>query len=397
MAVGQPGPGARALPWRQLVVLFLASRTALLVVAMASARLLPSGLPAQPGNLLAHEATILPLEVWARWDAEWYLLIAEHGYDARTHLAHAGLPYGPAATAGFFPAYPMLIRILAPLLGGVGAGVLVANACLLGALFLLYRLTAIEVGPERGHVAGMAASAMLLLHPSSGFLSAVYPESLFLLLSLTSLGAARHGRLAVAGGAAAVAALTRPFGAVLVLPLLWEWWRRRDAPRQDLRPRRWELLWPALPVVALAGYMSFCASVFGDPLAFVARQAHWRGSLSGPWRAFVRWWQAGPVVHGTHGSTLELGVAVFTVVMLVVVVRRLPAAYGLLAVPITVAALGSTLWSFSRVSLALFPVAMVLGRLWAEERTAVPVAYGFVGGSLAALLTALYASWWWAG
>ncbi len=144
---------AGKIPFAEIAFLWFASRFALLITGVLSSYLLASGLTLQTGNLVFHEPTVRALEIWARWDAEWYLLIAAEGYDSSDHFERFGVPYGRAATAGFLPLYPLTIRTLAPVFGGVGAGVLISNLALLGALLLLYRLAAggaIRCGARHG-------------------------------------------------------------------------------------------------------------------------------------------------------------------------------------------------------------------------------------------------------
>jgi hypothetical protein len=380
-------------PLPQLACLFAASRLALLAVGLLSTWLLPSGLAVQRGNLVWHEPAPRALEIWARWDSEWYLLIAERGYDVGSFLSSFAVAYEPSAAAGFLPLYPILIRVLAPLFGGVGAGVLISNLALFAGLLLLHRLVRLEISGEQGEIAAMASCAALLVFPSNLFLSAVYAESLFLALSLGVFLAARRGRFAAAGALGALAALTRPFGLLLMVPMLWEWWvryRRREAGA-------WSALWALLIPAGLGAFMLYCRSLFGDPLALIHRQQRWRGGLSGPWQAFVRWWEAGPTAHGSHGSTFELAVAVLCLAGLLLMVRRLRASYTLYTAAAMALALGSTLWSFSRLALTLFPFFMLIGGSWAEGRRCGPIIYAFLGLTTSGLLMALFANWWWVG
>lgn len=387
-------------PVARIACLFVASRLALLAVGLLSTALLPSGIGSQPGNLVWHQAAPAPLEIWARWDSEWFLLIADEGYDVKDVVMASGAVWEHWAVAGFLPLYPMLIRALAPLLGGVAAGVFISNLCLFFSLVLLDRLVRLEVAGDAGESAGLAACAALLLFPSSLFLSAVYSESLFLLLSLGVFSTARSGRFAAAGGLAGLATLTRPFGVLLAIPILVEFWyarRGREATDVRRRPKIWELLWVGPIPAALVAYMVFCRSVVGDPLAFVHHKTRWRGAMSGPWRAFVRWWEAGPSAHGAHGSTVELVIAIVCLAMFVVMVRRFRLSYTLYTGAALTLALGSTLWSFSRIALTLFPFFVLIGMTWSEGRRCLPTLYAFVGGTLSGLFMALFANWWWVG
>jgi Mannosyltransferase (PIG-V) len=114
----------------------------------------------------------------ARFDSAWYLAIADHGYEV-------------SGRAAFFPLFPGLIRITADLFGSpLIAGVFISSACGLGALYLLHRLVTLDFGLERARsVVWLAA-----WFPGAMVLSAVYSESLFLLVSIGSLYSARLGR-----------------------------------------------------------------------------------------------------------------------------------------------------------------------------------------------------------
>jgi hypothetical protein len=377
---------------KDLAALFLGSRVALLIVGLLAAGLLGSGLAVQKGNLTYHTQGPLPLEIWARWDAAWYLLIAEEGYLSSAAFAH--LPrYEPEATAGFFPLYPLLIRGLTPLLGRIGAGVLISNLCLAGALLLLFRLTRDETGGDEGEAAGLAACAALLVFPASLFLSAVYPEALFLFLTLLAFDRARSGRFAVAGLSGFFAALTRPTGALLLLPLAFEWWGQRRKGGS-----RWGWAAALGPLCGTTLFMMMCARLFGDPLAFVHRQEHWRGATSGPWRAFVRWWQEGPAIHGAHDSTLEMLTALVLLALLPLAILKLRAPYAIHAAATILVPLCSTVWSFGRIALPAFPIFMILGMAATSPTGRRLVAiYMMVGAALSSFLMALYAAWWWAG
>jgi len=387
-------PAREPIPWSTLFLMLAVSRLALAIVGMLSVQLLASGLSVMKGNLVFHEPVALPLEIWARWDAEWYLLIAEKGYRSGEAFLHLPVGYEPEAAAGFLPLYPLLIRALAPLTGGVAAGVLISNLCLwasLGLLFVLARDAA--GGGAAGRRAGLAACGALLAFPMSFFLSAVYAESLFLLLSLGCFRLLHSERIAAASACAALAAVTRPAGLLLALPIVWECLAgSRDEPRRAARA-----LWVLVVPAGLLGFMMWCASALGDPLAFFHRQERWRGTMSGPWRAFTRWWESGPAAHGAHNSTVEMAVATVFVLMLPLLFARLRTSYALYAAAAVMLPLCSSLWSFSRFGLTVFPVYILAGEAWARRRSPVAAACVVVGAIGSGFFMALYAGWWWAG
>jgi len=372
---------------RRLVILFLITRLALLAAGLAGHALLPPGKALTGESLrLEHDAP-LALDIWARWDSEWYLLIAGHGYDAFDHLYGE---YLPEDTAGFFPLYPLLIRALTPLFGAVGAGIVISNLALLAALWLLLAVARDLWGETFGIRAGFYAGMTVLFFPFTLFHSAVYSESLFLALSLATFLLIRKDHYGWAGFVAALATLTRPFGALLVILLLLEWWRRRHHSRWG---------WAAIGSVALALglYMLFCYGLFGDALAFVHRQGRWRGAMGLPGLAFVRWWQAGPTIHGAHGSIIELVMAVLYLGALPAAFRRLrPSLAWYLAACVAVP-LCSTLWSFGRIASTFFPIYLLIGMVWADDRRAPLRLWVIVGSITATVAMAYFAAGWWVG
>src|SRR5918992_5736431 len=158
----------------------------------------------------------------ARWDAAWYLRIAESGYG------------GSEVRAAFFPLYPLLVRAVAAPFGASPGALLVAAyvvslAAFFGALVLLHRLVSLELGRT------LAQPALLLLSvfPAAVFFGAPYSESLFLLLAVGAFYGARTGRWAWAGVAAAGAAATRSAGGLLLVPLAVLWWGSRPRRMGD--------------------------------------------------------------------------------------------------------------------------------------------------------------------
>src|SRR5919108_254299 len=129
---------------------------------------------------LTHAVADPLLAPLARWDAVWYLRIADSGYG------------DSAPRAAFFPLYPLLIRSLAAPVGGSQAALLIASylislAAFLGALVLLYRLASLELGRR------FASPTLLLLavFPAALYFGAPYSESLFLLVSLCASSTCR--------------------------------------------------------------------------------------------------------------------------------------------------------------------------------------------------------------
>ena len=108
-------------------------------------------------------------DVWARWDSDWFLRIAEDGYGSAERRSAAFFPLYPAARrrARPGPRRPLRARRDRRL---ARRG--------LAAFVLLYRLAETRLGAEGAR----RAVLYLALFPMALFLQAVYSESLFLLL-----------------------------------------------------------------------------------------------------------------------------------------------------------------------------------------------------------------------
>ena len=336
----------------------------------------------------------------ARWDSVWYLRVADSGYGESD------------VRAAFFPLYPLLVRGLGELGGGSSGALLVAAylislSALLGALTLLHRLAALELGrPLAAPTIGLLA-----VFPGALFFGAPYSESLFLLLSVAAFYGARTGSFALAGAAAAGAAATRSAGIVLLLPLVLWWWT--TGPRRA-RDAAWLLLVP-LGTAAYAGYLGLAE---GDALRFLDVQEAWSRHFAGPFvgawdglraavdgvrqlgsgqRTHVYFEQAGGDPYRVAALNILLfGFLVFAVVAVVGVWRRLPRPYAVylvaaLALPLSYPVEPQPLMSLPRFLAVLFPVFMWLALVCDErgltERVAIVSAIGL------GLFTAQYATW----
>jgi hypothetical protein len=262
----------------------------------------------------------------ARWDAAWYLLIARSGY---------GPNLGSATTArsAFYPLYPLAVRTVSAFSPApVVAALLVSLLSLGAALYLLHRLTALEVqagailkgarlqavgAGDRPREVARLAVLIVAFSPMAFFFSAVYSESLYLALSIAVFWFARRGRWALVGAFGALAGATRPTGVLLLIPalLLYLYGPREemepalppDRPHgfrlrrplslagvgslaNSLRPRyrpRRDLLWLGLMPAGLLVFMAYLGLAGGDPMAPFSAQQLWGREFAGP---FVGLW-----------------------------------------------------------------------------------------------------------
>ena len=325
----------------------------------------------------------------ARWDAVWFLRIAEEGYDADR--------------AAFFPLYPLLVKAGGVLVGSqLVAGVLLSLAALLGALVLLGRLVTLDFGRDVARLTVL----LVALFPGALWFSSVYSEALFLLLSVGAVYAARTDRWALAGAAGALAATTRSAGIVLLVPLAVLWWRSER--------RASDLAWlAAVP----AGLVLFCVALVVSGESFFApftAQEAWLREFAGPFGAVPAgvgdgWNGARDVLTGAERPTRPFDPAWVNVWLLLTLVavlvaavgalRRLPLAYGLyvvaaLALPLSYPVDGQPLMSLPRFAAVLWPLHLWLALVLVSRRTARPVVLG-VFAVLLAVVSAVVARWGW--
>jgi hypothetical protein len=279
----------------------------------------------------------------------------------------------------------------------------VALLALAGALVLLRQLVELELRPETAR----RTVWLLAFFPGALWLGAPYSESLFLLLSVGALYAARTGHWAWAGYCAALASATRSAGIVLLVPLVIMWWRGR--------PR--DLAWLGLAPLGLAAYSVYLALAKGDAFAYMHLQDVWYRSFAGPFGAVVdgtraAWdgllqlasgsrehlyfTSAGGDPFTVAGHNLELfAFLVFALVAAVGVVRRLPRPYSAyvvaaLALPLSFPVAPQPLMSLPRFLAVLFPLFMWIALHERAWRVALAVFALLLG-----VFTVRYATWHW--
>ena len=222
------------------------------------------------------------LDTWNRWDAAWYIPIADSGY----------LP-DPLRTA-FFPVYPLLVRGLktTTTLTTFHAAVAVSVIACLVALILVHRLASDLLDAEHGR----RAAFYLLAFPTGLYLVAAYNESVFIALAVGALYCMRRGLWWWAGLLCGLAGATRLTGVLLGFAFVYEYLRQRD---WDIRRIRIDAMAVLLVPAGVGFYMLYLKSAFGNPTLFLDAQSNWfRDGYQAPWttyREVVRLISEGPM------------------------------------------------------------------------------------------------------
>ena len=207
------------------------------------------------------------LEIWNRWDALNYQKLAQFGYSATGELQ-------PLLV--FYPLYPWTVRLFALVTRDyVLSAFIVSTLASLVTAIVLLRLVEFDYSKELAE----RAVWFLFIFPTSYFLHIGYTESLFLMLALSSVYAARKQRWLPAAVFGALTCLTRANGLVLLPVLLME------AAQQYWTTRRWNWQWLYIGLVGLGfgGYLLLNKHVTGDAFAFTSlMQRFFSKSLSSP-------------------------------------------------------------------------------------------------------------------
>ena len=310
------------------------------------------------------------LTTFFHWDSGFFACIAERGY------------FGPACDSGatfqrlaFFPAYPMLSRSVAWVVGrgtatasNITAGMWTVSAVAsLFAVVALYYLARLGGGPAMAQ----RSVAFLLFWPYSLFLVASYSESLYLAAAITAWFFCQRQRYVSCAFAGIVATATRANGIFLVpaLLILYVTSARRDG--RQLRVR--ELVLVASSSLGVLGYWGWLAYRTGVPLAWSNAQSDgWNRHTQWPW-----WTLMQQMIHVLRDprwdwrvqSVLELLFAVgVCLALLMLLKRREWAALTLVGLTAVSLMTSNTYLSLGRNTLAMFPLYLLLGQVSTEGR-----------------------------
>jgi hypothetical protein len=190
---------AVALVWRLLMVALGVAAHYTIAPGPHLKSLIPRGSDPTPLTLI--------LDPGVRNDAFWYARIVQHGYFFSTHRL---------SSIGFYPLYPMVVKALSLIFGDVYLSGMVAST-----VFLFLAVATLATWLEERNLGDRAALTTLLLlaFPFSFYYATMYPESLYLFLTLAAFVCYERGRWLPAAGAVSLLVLTRPNG-VAILPCL---------------------------------------------------------------------------------------------------------------------------------------------------------------------------------
>jgi len=294
-----------------------------------------------PGNVRPVSQDWNIIDLHNRWDSYWYLDIARNGYYLRGETGQANVV--------FFPLYPLLVRLTAPLAAGdlVLAGWMVSSLFLALAVCMLVRLTQ-EFHPG---IDPMRPALFLLAYPAAFFLNAVYSESLFLFLSLAMVLYARRRNFLPAAVFAGLASATRVAGAFLFVLLLVEF-IHANGWRALFTRRAWPL---ALAPVGILAFFVYHWIAFDNFFLYVKVQSTYGRDFAMEAADFK--FRNGPDIVVTVLDWFFIAAAAL---MGLIAILRLRLSYGVYMLVSLGIALGSgSFLGAARYSMVLFPIHLI--------------------------------------
>lgn len=333
---------------RYIAKVFLLNKAALIAVSFLAVAFLPLGAVYKVNTQGA-------LNLWAQWDGEAYLTIAQKGY---VPLADGRTLYN------FLPLYPFSIRLLGFLIPDLAlAGFILSGVFALIAFYYLHRLTE----KEFGKAAAKKAVVLLLFFPTAFFFSAIYTESLFLALVAASFYYARSGNWIYAGLLAAPLPFVRIVGLAFWIVLVVEYITQGGTTKK-INPR--EALGFAAALAGVALFFVYSILVTGTVFGYANQQNLWTRAINSPHVALLNAFELilfrSPVL--ALYSAWNLSVLGFFAATLYHAIKKMRPSYAVyMFLMMILPLLSSTLEGFSRFILICFPSFMILAKFLNER------------------------------
>jgi hypothetical protein len=347
--------GSTSRAWEQALAITVWSRIVFFSIAFVANSVIAS---------LHGQQKLGLFDVWLKWDAISFLLVAQHGYtSALTH---------PNSTA-FFPLLPLLLRgLLALDVPGVVSGLLISGVASLIAFVYLYRLAEEELGAG----AGTWALLFLAFFPSAVFIVAGYTEPIFLAGAIAAFYYARHRRWTLAALPLALATASRFAGVFLIAGLLAELVRQ---PQKSARLKLQALGALAVGCVPLLGYGLFLNRARGNPLYyFTDERLGWHRQFVSPINALLN-------TFSHPQSVLEVLSAAVGVFFIVWAARSREWGYAAYMGTALASLMTSTTYlSLPRILVSFFPIPLLLAA-YVKERKLLGGALLTISGIVAAV------------
>lgn len=240
----------------------------------------------------------LDLTNFIKWDAGHYHAIGTIGYEKFTCDNSTDI----CGNVGWFPFYPLVIRLMSWLLPSDIGMIFISIVCFLIALLLLHDLIAKEFGEE----VGLWTIILLCSFPTSFYFLAGFPYSLYLMLSAAIFTLLKHKKYYPSVLLEAALLITYPSGILIYIPKL----------QHFARDRRFLPL--VLPFSSILIYFLYYKFAFNDFFLYLHFQAKYGHHLSFPLI---------PLLNISWGP--EAIIIIFILLFILIFYSRIPNVYSL--------------------------------------------------------------------
>ncbi|MGD0576858.1 MAG: glycosyltransferase family 39 protein [Candidatus Staskawiczbacteria bacterium] len=299
-----------------------------------------------------HYSSYKIFNVWGLWDTRWYLNIAKMGYSAKIDAQGY-------ANYGFFPLYPLFIKIFNFIFQNYFASALiVSNLFLILAAIFLYKLTRLDCDEE----ISLRTVKYLFVFPAAFLLSAALSESLFLFLIIVCFYYLKKQKWFLSGIFGMLLTLTKPFGIIMLVPAIYEYIAFVKANKKIgflkiIKDACSILLIP----IGLALFAVYTYFLTGDIFAYThIKQSGWGNYLANPIKLVYS-----SLTSGFTGYVFGAEASIFIIFLLIFFWKKINFSYFLAAIMLVGFCVfyNGTMPSALRYYTALFPVYIILGKI----------------------------------
>jgi hypothetical protein len=360
---------------RDLIVLYLAIKIGLILVALIGHKFLPFNWSLYRTNLLLD---IQGLPEWWRpfntWDTQHYLLLSETGY---------GPGVNPMSKA-FFPLYPYLIWTFTPFFFNKGliAAYVIANVSSFLLPVYMYKLCCLFWSGEQA----FRATVLLMVFPTAFFLSSAYTESIYLAICLMVFYYLYTGDTTKASVLCVLFPLVRAQALMFMVPIgimfIQTAFGTANTDRRTINSAIRRFVPPAVSLlIGISIYFLFCRLQFGGYFEGLGAQAIWvaKNSLANVFK-IKQWFLSNFVnvsfqLHSYTSSIIDRATFLLTIPLLIRIYRTQDKAlFAYAALALLVPAFSGTFMSYTRVVLVAFPIFIdVATRIERIQLIAVPM------------------------
>ena len=299
------------------------------------------------------------LNTWGLWDTGWYIEIASTGYSAAKNL-------NGWANYGFFPLYPILIKIFSFITQNYFiAALLVSNLFLILAAVFLYKLARLDCDEKTS----LRAIKYLFVFPSAFILSAALSESLFLFLLLACMYYAKKKKWLLSGVSGMLLTLTKPFGIIILLPVIYEYVKNFLAEKAKGEINILKILKDGFSValipLGLALFTAYTWLLTGDIFAYPhIKQIGWHNYLENPIRGLYE-----NLLSRDPGSVWGAVASIIIIFLLVIFYKKIGFSWFLTGILLVLFGISyhASMVSMLRYCTAVFPIYIIFAKISEKE------------------------------